>query len=91
MFDSAKSGKLHCSKEDHEQHLKTTYSHERKREPLASIKRLVKPTEPGIDFDISEPKLKEVIEVIRKARVGSAPGLNGIGHQLYKKAPALQR
>ena len=85
-MDSAKgcfrvqSDKLDCSKDELAQHLKITCSDGRNRESLAGIKGLVKPAKPGYDFDMIEPKQKEVSEVIRKARAGLAPGLNGIGY-----------
>ena len=40
-------------------------------------------------FDMSELQLKEVREVIRKARASSAPGLSGTLYKVYKNCPKL--
>ena len=36
-----------------------------------------------------EPTLKEIKEVVTKARTGSAPGPNGLMYKVYKKCPKL--
>ena len=40
-------------------------------------------------FDMSELQLKEVREVIRKARASSAPGPSGTSYKVYKNCPKL--
>lgn len=47
--------------------------------------------EPEHLFDESEPQLKEVEDVIKKARAGSAPGPNGVPYKVYKNCPRLTR
>lgn len=46
---------------------------------------------PGIELNISEPSWKEVQEVVKKARTGSAPGPSGIPYKVYKKCRMLLR
>ncbi|XP_069108263.1 uncharacterized protein [Argopecten irradians] len=40
-------------------------------------------------MDIREPNMKEVSEVVKKARAASAPGPNGIPYNVCKKCPKL--
>lgn len=41
------------------------------------------PDKPSSEFDLSDPKWKEIKEVLRKARTSSAPGPNGIPYIVY--------
>lgn len=38
-------------------------------------------------LDIRPPRWKEVEAVVRRAKVSSAPGPNGVLYQVYKSAP----
>jgi len=58
---------------------------------MPDIHGLVRPTRPGIEFDISEPKFTEVESFIMKARSASAPGPNGIPYKVYKKCGKLRK
>ena len=42
-------------------------------------------------LDVREPTWKEVQDVVKKARSGSAPGPSGIPYKVYKKCPKLLR
>ena len=68
-----------------------TYSDRRRDEELEACPDLLQPEEPTTAFDESEPKLKEVEEIIKKARAASAPGPNGITYRVYKSCPRLAR
>ncbi|KAI8522069.1 hypothetical protein Bbelb_018230 [Branchiostoma belcheri] len=59
--------------------------------PLGGAK--VKSSDPPPEFqlDTSEPSWKEIQEVVRKARAGSAPGPSRIPYKVYKKCPLLLR
>lgn len=46
---------------------------------------------PEKELNISEPSWKEVQEVVKKARTGSAPGPSCIPYKVYKKCPMLLR
>ena len=48
--------------------------------------RLAAPTTP---FDLSEPKLKEVRDFVRRAQAGASPVPNGIPYKVYKAHPRL--
>ena len=45
--------------------------------------------EPEVAFDMSPPKLNEVLRILKKARSKSAPGPNGIPYKFYKKCPQV--
>ena len=40
---------------------------------------------------VNEPSFKEITEVVKIARTGSAPGPNGIPYKVYKMCPKLLR
>ena len=48
-------------------------------------------SEPTTLLDVKEPTLKEITEVVKKARTGSAPGPNGIPYKVYKMCPKCLR
>ena len=56
-------------------------------EPLGSNSRIEVIPPPNEPLDTKEPMLKEVKEVVKKARSGSAPGSNGVTYKVYKKCP----
>ena len=68
-----------------------TYSDDLNGIPIHPLRDLPKPQDPTVMFDDSAIKLKEVQDFVRKACVGSAPGLNGISYKLYKNCPCVLR
>lgn len=54
---------------------------------LGSCGTLISPPEPTEAFNSKEPTLKEVEEVMKVARSGSAPGLSGVPYVIYKRYP----
>ena len=81
-----------CSKEELESHLAQTYNDSRRDEELQQPKGgLQRPTEPGIPFDLSDMKKKEVDDFIKKARSKSSPGNDGISYKMYKQCPKLRK
>lgn len=58
---------------------------------MGQCNTLVDPPPPTKEFDSREPLLKEVQEVVRKARSSSAPGPSGIPYKVYKNCPLLLR
>ncbi|GAA6088617.1 uncharacterized protein LOC109140547 [Tachysurus ichikawai] len=60
------------------------------RNPFEFTKQLLgQKKEPVEAFDLREPLLKEVQEVVRKARSRSAPGPSGTSYKVYKYCPKL--
>ncbi|XP_019626566.1 PREDICTED: uncharacterized protein LOC109471671 [Branchiostoma belcheri] len=78
-------------KKDLEGHLRGVYSDEHRDAPMPDIGGLVRPPQPGVEFDVSEPRFKEVASFIEKARAASAPGPNGVPYKVYKKCEKLKR
>ena len=74
-----------------EEHLSQVHSDERRDEELEENDRLIHPEEPTQVFDIEEPMLGEVKDVVRKSRAGSAPGPNGLPYKVYKNCPRLTK
>ena len=90
LFDENKSGKLTCSKEDLEKHLKETYTDLKRNEELPYINELKKPTSPGVKFNLENIKKKELDDFIKKTRAKSAPGNDGVSYKVYKYCPKLR-
>ncbi|XP_019639899.1 PREDICTED: uncharacterized protein LOC109481744 [Branchiostoma belcheri] len=91
LLGAKTSGKLTCSKEDIEAHLRKTHGDDNREKPLGDLDGLPDPEQPTHEMDCSEIRLAEVKEVIKKARAGSAPGPSGIPYKVYKKCPKLAR
>ena len=89
LLEQKRSGTLKCPIELVEEHLEKVHSDPQRDEQLSEWSQLLKANDPEVEFDESEPKLKEVKDVIRKARAGSAPGPNGITYRVYKNCPRL--
>ncbi|XP_062568263.1 uncharacterized protein LOC134230448 [Saccostrea cucullata] len=85
------SGSLKSSKEDVEEYLREMHSDPHREEELGEWEKLIQPEEPNQPFDESPPKLKEVADVIKKARGASAPGPNGVPYKVYKNCQRLTK
>ncbi|KAL7849977.1 hypothetical protein SRHO_G00193260 [Serrasalmus rhombeus] len=78
-------GRMALEEEQIDQHLTQTYSNPRRELELGECSILIDPHEP----EVSELQLKEVREVIHKARARSAPGPSGTSYKVYKNCPKL--
>lgn len=90
LFVEARNGTLECTKEQLDDHIKTTYSDEEREIPLQFIDGLKRPSEPGREFDLSDFKAREVDEFVRKARAKSAAGRDGVSYKVYKYCDKLR-
>ena len=88
LFEESKSGVLEVPKDEPEDHLRRTYAAEsqEKVQPIAGLVRLAAPTAP---FHLSEPRLKEVRDFVRRAQACALPGPNGNPYKIYKACPRL--
>ena len=90
LFDEKKGGKLECTKDDLEKHLKETYTDPKRNTKLPPIDGLKRPTAPGKSFNMNELKMKEVDSFVKKARAKAAPGNDGVSYKVYKYCHKLR-
>ena len=90
MFVEARSGTLECTKDELDDHIKTTYSDAQRKTPLAFMEGLKYPTRPGREFNLGDLKAKEVDDFVRKATEKSAPGRDGVSYKVYKYCNRLR-
>ncbi|KAJ8356215.1 hypothetical protein SKAU_G00190090 [Synaphobranchus kaupii] len=83
------SGRLACSKEEIDLHIQTTYSDPERQQELGHCNILIEPPPPVKEFDSREPLLKEVQDVVKRARSSSAPGPSEVPYKVYKNCPLL--
>ena len=88
LFEENKSGVLEVPQDELEGHLRRTYT-TKSQEEVQSIAGPVRLAAPTTQFDLSEPRLKEVIGFVRRAHAGASPGPNGIPYKVYKACPRL--
>ncbi|KAI8501656.1 hypothetical protein Bbelb_209270 [Branchiostoma belcheri] len=91
LLGEAKSGRLASGREEVEEFLREAHNDELRHEALEENSRIKPVPVPTKPLDTSEPTWKEVQDVVRKARAGSAPGPSGIPYKVYKKCPLLLR
>ena len=84
MFAEPRSGELSCSKEELDDHVRSTYSDPKRDDPIPHIEDLKRPSPPGVPFNMKRITLKEVNEFVRKAIVKSEPGRDGISYKALK-------
>ena len=84
-----KSGKPTFSAEDARAHF-TKVNSDDKREHMFQPRRSMKrPPQPVHVFELQPPTLDEWKDILKKKRVRSAAGLNGIPYRLYKGCPRV--
>ncbi|KAL7836371.1 hypothetical protein AOLI_G00276550 [Acnodon oligacanthus] len=89
LLGQKRSGKLASSQEEIDQHLAKTYNDPGRELELVECNILIDPPEPEVQFDLTELQLKEVREVVHKARARSAPGPSCTSYKVYKNCPKL--
>ena len=90
LFTEARSGKLKCSKDELDTHVRDTYSDPLKNEPMPEVRGLKRPTAPGIQFNLGLIDEKEVDDFVKKARAKSAPGGDGVSYKVFKYCKKLR-
>ena len=91
LFTEARSGKLKCTKDELDTHVKETYSDPRKKQPMPEIRGLKRPTAPGTQFHLGPISEKEVEDFVKKARAKSAPGGDGVSYKVFKYCKKLRK
>lgn len=89
LLGQRRSGRLACRKEEVDQHLHNTFSDPTRDQDLGQCDTVIRPPEPVEAFDQKKPLLKEVQDLVRKARSRSAPGPSGNSYKVYKHCPKL--
>ena len=90
LFDEKKGGKLECTKEELEEHLKKTYTDAERNKKLPPMEGIKRPTAPGKKFNMNDLKMKEVEMFVKKARAKAAPGNDGVCYKVYKYCSKLR-
>ena len=90
LFTEERSGKLKCTKEEVDAHVRQTYSDPNRDEPLSDMRGLKRPTTPGVSYQLGPIREKEVDEFVRKARAKSAPGGDGVSYKVLKYCDKLR-
>ena len=90
LFTEARSGKLKCTKEELDTHVRQTYSDPRRDEPMPDRSDLKHPTSPGVIFNLGPIREHEVDDFVRKARAKSAPGGDGVSYKVFKYCDKLR-
>ena len=89
LLRQRRSGCLVCSKKEVDLHLHNTFSDPSRDQDLGDCKAVIRPPEPAEAFNLMEPLLKEVQDVVKKTRSRSAPGPSGTSYKVYKHCPRL--
>jgi hypothetical protein len=89
LLGKPKSGRLNSTKEEIDASIKASHEDPQRDVPLGDSPDIRPVPAPIHPFDMKEIQLKEVKDVIRKARSGSAPGPSGLTYKIYKNCPLL--
>lgn len=89
ILGQKRSGQLACMQEELDKYLSSTYRDSAREQDLGPCSALITPPELTSVFNIKEPTLKEVEEVVKAARTSSAPGPSGVPYVVYKRCPKL--
>ncbi|KAK0149328.1 hypothetical protein N1851_009945 [Merluccius polli] len=68
-----------------------TVSDSLREQELGPNKALISPALPTTEFNLREPSLMEVEEIIKAAHSASTPGPSGVPYLVYKRCPDLLR
>ena len=89
LFVKEKTGTLKAPVRELEEHLRKTYS-DNKRHMPASIPDDMPPIQPPEhQMETRPPTWSEVESTVKRARTASAPGPNGVPYRLYKNTPGV--
>ena len=91
VLDPEVKGNLTSTKEEVEEYLKKAHSDANREKELGEIEGLYEYPEPEFEYDTAPPTLQEFQAVLKKARMKSAAGPNGVPYRVYKKCPGVAR
>ena len=91
VLDPEIKGSLESTKEEVEEFLRKTHSDSSRDEELGEVEGLYEYPDPEHEFESAPPTLKEFQSVLKKARMKSAAGPNGVPYRVYKKCPGVAK
>ena len=91
MLGEKQTGQLRCSRSIVNSFLHDTLSDPDREKDLGVNDSVITPELPAVNFDMREPSLKEIPDVVQAARSASAPGPSGVTYTVYKRFPGLLR
>lgn len=83
------SGQLSCPEEDINRHIRDVYSNGMREQDLGHSEALIYLNPAPCLTSMHPPTQKEVKEVIKSARMASAPGPSGVLYKVFKQCPCL--
>ena len=89
LLGKPKGGTLESTMEEVEEHLRQTHSDIFRETELGNCENLMIPETVQVQFNMKEPTLVQLTEIVRKARSKSAPGYSRTSYKVYKKCPLL--
>ena len=89
LFNQEKGGQLKAAKLEVEEYLRLTYSDSGENRSIGLPPDMPPLGDVEQEMDISPPRWREVVEVVRRAKALSAPGPNGVPYRVYKSAPGI--
>ena len=90
LFVAQKSGTLECTKEELNEHVRSTYRDERRREALPAMPKLKPVTKPRVKFNLGSLTKNEVDGIVKKGRAGSNPGGEGVTYKVFNYCNQLR-
>ena len=84
LLGDKRSGTLKKSREEIVDYLRQSNSDTQKDVQLDDNDMLSNQPLPAFEFNYAEPTMREMIDIPRKARGGSAPRPNGVPYKVYK-------
>lgn len=91
LLEEKKTGTLHTTEWELEDHIKTQTSDDLRESPLGPPGYIPKPPEPSSMFDTTPPEWSKINQVVARARATSAAGPNGVSYKVYKNCPMTLR
>lgn len=75
--------RLTCTPDEVDKYLGTNYSNRARDQELVPCSPLITPPEPSVVFNLKDPTLREVQEVVKAASRNSAPGPSRVPYAVY--------
>ena len=91
LLGEKRTGQLKCSRSTVNSFLHDTLSDPDREKDLGVNDSVFTSELPAVNFDMREPSLKEIQDVVQAVRSASALGPSGVSYTVYKRCPGLTR